>query len=386
MMKFAIVINTYVRINEKLVDYFDHPTLLEKFEEQNTLYKTIESINNLNIDSEDELSIYVFSIAAHEDTSRDDEIREKTKNILKNLKFKYYIYTNTDIQKYKRKYNSEFFSTKGYSEIRNQGFLFPIMNKEDIIIQIDDDELLRENYLIKAKEILINNPDKYLITAPYEKNGTIRILGEDVLNSWRKTKSMDDDIVRLSQDNSLKECIFGFGGNMIIKREYAEKMYYPLNIPRGEDFALLLASRLIYENGNEYAGITPKNNMFKTYYSPEKEITIIHEPPYVPSEDFLFYVEKNLKRFILEWLMIKGQNIFTFKDLKKYSLYLYEMIGYENFRIKIKEILNELKNKYSNVDRLEKEIFDYFDKHSKINRFEDYKKKQKEYIELVKSL
>ncbi|WGS64682.1 hypothetical protein [Marinitoga aeolica] len=385
-MKFAIVINTYVRINKDIIDYFDHPTLLEKFEEQNTLHKTIESINKLNLDLDDELSVYVFSVAAHEDTSKDDEIREKTEKILKKSKFKYYIYTNTDIKEYRKKYNSEFFSTKGYSEIRNQGFLFSIMNNEDVIIQIDDDELLRENYIIKTKEILNNNPDKYLITAPYEKDGTIRILGEDELKSWKKSKSMDEDIVRLSKDNSLKESIFGFGGNMIIRKEYAEKMFYPLEIPRGEDFALLLASRLIYENGNEYAKIEPKNSMFKTYYCSEKDITIIHEPPYVPAEDFVFYVEKNLKRFILEWLMIKGQSAFTFEDLKKYSLYLYEMIGYEDFRAKIKEILNELKRKYQNIDKLEKEILGYFDKYSKINRFEEYKKKQKEYIELVKSL
>jgi len=63
--------------------------------------------------------------------------------------------------------------------------------------------------------------------------------------------------------------------------------------------------------------------------------------------------------------MIKGQNKFTFEDLKKYSLYLYEMIGYEDFREKIKEILHELREKYPNVDNLEKEIFEYFDEHSK---------------------
>ncbi|GAB6189367.1 hypothetical protein JCM30566_11060 [Marinitoga arctica] len=385
-MKFAIVINTYIRINEKVIDYFDHPTVLEKFEKENTLYKTIKSINNLILNSEDELSIYIFSIAAHEDTSRDDEIKSKIEKILKNSKFKYYIYTNSDIQKYRKKYNSSFFSTKGYSEIRNQGFLFSIINNEDIIIQIDDDELLRGNYILKAKEILKNNPDKYLITAPYEKNGTIRILDEDKLKSWKKSKSMDNDIVRLSQTNELKECIFGFGGNMIIRKKFAENIYYPLDIPRGEDFALLLASRLIYENGNEYALIKPNNKIFKTYYTPEKDLTIIHEPPYTPSEDFIFYIEKNLKRFILEWLMIKGQNKFTFEDLKNYSLYLYEMIGYNDFKFKIKEILRELSRISNNVNKLEKEIFEYFDKYSKKNRFEEYKKKQKEYIDLIKSL
>ncbi|MBM7560076.1 hypothetical protein [Marinitoga litoralis] len=266
-MKFAIVINTYIRIDKSLKDNFDHPTLLEDFEINNTLYKTIDSINSLNIDN-DEVSIYVFSIAAHEDTSKDKIIKTKTEKILKDSRFKYYIYTNTDIQEYKKKFNSNFFSSKGYSEIRNLGFLFPIMNNEDIIIQIDDDELLRPNYIIKTKEILNNNPDKYLITAPYEKNGTIRILGKDNLTTWKKNKAMDDDIVRLSKDNSLKECVFGFGGNMIIRKEFAQKMYYPLDIIRGEDFALLLASRLIYENGNKYANINPKNDLFKTYYCP----------------------------------------------------------------------------------------------------------------------
>lgn len=384
-MKFAIVINTYIRIDKSLKDNFDHPTLLEDFEINNTLYKTIDSINSLNIDN-DEVSIYVFSIAAHEDTSKDKIIKTKTEKILKDSRFKYYIYTNTDIQEYKKKYISNFFSSKGYSEIRNLGFLFPIMNNEDIIIQIDDDELLRPNYIIKTKEILNNNPNKYLITAPYEKNGTIRILGKDNLTTWKKNKAMDDDIVRLSKDNSLKECIFGFGGNMIIRKEFAQKMYYPLDIIRGEDFALLLAARLVYENGNEYANINPKNDIFKTYYCTDKDITIIHEPPYVPSEDFVFYVEKNLKRFILEWLMIKGQNVFKFEDLKKYSLYLFEMIGYDDFRAKIKEILKELKEKYDNSEYLEEELEKYFNKYSKVNRFDEYLKKQKEYIDLIKTL
>ncbi|KLO24681.1 hypothetical protein [Marinitoga sp. 1155] len=384
-MKFAIVINTYIRVNENLVDNFDHPTPLNEFEQKNTLYKTIKSINNLNMDENDELNVYIFSIAAHENTSHDDEIKEKTEKILKKLKFKYYLYTNTDIKKYREKYNSNFFSTKGYSEIRNLGFIFPTMNNEDIIIQIDDDELLRKNYILKAKEILTKNLDKYLITAPYEKNGTIRILGKDILKNWRKNESMDKDIIRLSKTNDLKEAIFGFGGNMIIRKEFAQKMFYPLEIPRGEDFALLLASRLIYENGNEYAGIKPKDPIFKTYYSPEKDITIIHEPPYVPSKNFIFYVEKNLKRFILEWLMIKGQNKLKFEDLKKYSIYIYEMIGYEDFKSKVKKILSELKSKYD-VTILEKDIFDYFDEHSKINRFEEYKKKQKEYIDLLRIL
>ena len=36
--------------------------------------------------------------------------------------------------------------------------------------------------------------------------------------------------------------------------------------------------------------------------------------------------------------------------------------------------------------RINKDVIDYFDEHSKTNRFEEYKKKQKEYIELIKSL
>ncbi|MBM7559967.1 hypothetical protein [Marinitoga litoralis] len=118
----------------------------------------------------------------------------------------------------------------------------------------------------------------------------------------------------------------------------------------------------------------------------DKDITIIHEPPYVPSEDFVFYVEKNLKRFILEWLMIKGQNVFKFEYLKKYSLYLFEMIGYDDFRAKIKEILKELKEKYDNSEYLEEELEKYFNKYSKVNRFDEYLKKQKEYIDLIKTL
>ncbi|NUU98527.1 hypothetical protein [Marinitoga sp. 1138] len=384
-MNFAIVINTYIRTNDNKRDFFDHPTPLNDFENKNTLHKTIDSINKLNVGKNDNISVYIFAVAAHEDVSKDGIIIEKIEKIMEGFKYNFYIYTNTDIQCCKEKYNSLFFSSKGYPEIRNQGFIFPIMNGEDVIIQIDDDELLRENYILKTKELLEKNPDKYVFTAPYEKNGTIRITGEDKLKTWKKTTSMDIDIVRFMKSPKPQESIFGFGGNMIIRKEFAEKMYYPLDVPRGEDFSLLLASRLIYENGNEYAEIKEKNPIFKSYFIYDKDITIIHEPPYEANDDFLFYVEKNLKRFILEWLMIKGQSNFKFNDLKKYSYYLYEMIGYDDYISKIYEILEELKEFYpkESIENLKKELISFYNKNYSENRFEKFKKLQKEYISLI---
>jgi hypothetical protein len=386
-MKYAMVINIYFTTKENEKHPFDHPTPLDKYEELNTFEETLKSINEMNEVKDEVLTLYIFAAASGEITEKDKIIRKKVEQSLSKSKYNWKLYTNSDIEEYKNKYNSNFFSMKGYPEIRNQGFIIPLMNKEDVIIQIDDDELLRPEYFETFVDLIKCNSDKFLITAPYEKNGTVRILGEDPVKSWKKFSAMDLDIVKLSKDNTLKETTFGFGGNMVIRREFAEKMFYPLDVPRGEDFSLLLASRLIYENGNEYAGIKEKDGRYKTYYIPDKKVTIIHKPPVEAKKDILYYIEKNFKRFIMEWNMFKNQDKLKINDLKELSNYLYYMIGYEDIKEYTKIVMNEVKEKYPNSETLEKELLDFADLWTKENnRFEDYKKLQKEYIDLINKI
>jgi len=380
----AMVINVYIdtKINKK--NKFDHPTDLDNFENENTFAKTLASINNLK-QTNDKLSLYIFAVAAGEDRSHDQEIKKKMNKILRESSHQYYLFTNSDVKQLNNYTDSRFFSVNGYPEIRNLGLIIPSLLNQDIIIQIDDDELLREDYLITLKKILKDNPDKYLFTAPYEKNGTTEINNEDPLKSWRKFYSMQKDMNKLMKDKSLKETLFGFGGNMIIRNELAEKSLYPSAVPRGEDFSYLLASRLIYENGNPEAEIEKKNEIYKAYFSPLKELTIIHEPPAEAESDFLFYLEKNLKRFIMEWSIFNKQDNLSVSELKKLSYYLAEMFGYDDFKSKLLDIIEEVKVNYDSktAENFEKEILSFYDQCSKINRFELYKKDQSDYIDFL---
>lgn len=385
-MKFAMVINVYIDTKVVEKNKFDHPTDLDNFEIENTFAKTLASINKLK-KTNDSLNLYIFALAAEGDRNRDQEIKSKMHKILSKSSYKYYLFTNSDIKKLRDYTDSKFFSVEGYPEIRNLGLIIPSLLKEDVIIQIDDDELLRPEYLKSIKEILNNNPDKYLFTAPYEKNGSTAIKNKDPLKSWKKFSSMQQDMNRLMKDQSLKETLFGFGGNMIIRSELACKSFYPLAVPRGEDFSYLLANRLIYENGNAEAGIEKKNKIYKAYFSPLKELTIIHEPPAEAKSDFLFYLEKNLKRFIMEWSIFSNQNELSISELKDLSFYLAEMFGYHDFKAKLLEIIEELKANYELdlVKEFQKKIFDFYDSFSETNRFKLYQNNQRDYIKSLEN-
>lgn len=391
-MKFAMVINVYIDINEGKNNPFDHPTSYSRFEEENTLIETIKSINKLNIDKSDSLKIYVFGIATQRETKYDDKIKEKIRSVFKNenCNKEVLVYTNKDILKLRDITKNEFLDITGYPEIRNLGLIIPSVLNEDIIIQIDDDEMLRENYIVHIKKILETYKEKNIITAPYEKNGTIRIKTTDPLSSWKKFSSMDEDMKRLIDHEGLRETLFGFGGNMIIKKETAESSFYPLDVPRGEDFSYLLANRLIFENGNEKAKIPVNDNKYIAYFCSDKEVTIIHKPPKEAKKDFLKYFENNMRRFIMEWNMFISQDNLAEEKLEDLSYYLKAMFGYKNMKEKLLEITKEIQEKYDyskrEVDEIESRLISEIDKYSMKSRWEDYKKLQKDYIENIKKM
>ncbi|WP_113674734.1 hypothetical protein [Vallitalea guaymasensis] len=389
-MNFAMVINVYIDTDKNMINVFDHPTGLESFEDDNTLVNTIKSVNELKVYDEDNLKIYIFAIGTNEDTTKDSIIRDKVAGVMNTCRFPNSIYTNTDINSYRINTQNEFFSVKGYPEIRTLGFIIPYLLDEDIIIQIDDDELLRKDYMVYIKEVLNDNEDKYIFTAPYEKNGTIKIKTEDKLKSWKKFSSMDNDIIRLTKDDNIKETLFGFGGNMIVRKDFAGKMFYPEDVPRGEDFSLLLASRLIYANGNEKADIHKEDKMFKAYFLTDEAVTIIHEPPVEAKADFLFYLEKNLKRFIMEWNMFTNQKAINREELKDLSDYMSEMIGYDDMAKKVNEIINEVNdlNEFNleDVEKLRSILLDYINHYKELDRFTLFKARQHHYINSINDL
>lgn len=50
---------------------------------------------------------------------------------------------------------------------------------------------------------------------------------------------MAQDIQSLMQGEELKETLFGFGGNMVIRSSLAARSFYPFAVPRGEHIYLM---------------------------------------------------------------------------------------------------------------------------------------------------
>lgn len=388
-MNFAIIINVYIDIDIDVPNPFDHPTNLERFMLENTLCDTIDSINEIILDDNDQLNLYIIGTATQENRAYDNRIREEIRNCFIHCKYNYLILTNSDILSLREESDSEFFSVSGYPELRNIGFLISAIMDEEILIQIDDDELLKPMYIKKLKEVLTDHPDKYIFTAPYEKNGTVRILTEDPLVSWKKFSPMDKDMVRFYvESNELKESLFGFGGNMIIRKAFFEKIFYPTEVPRGEDFSMLLASRLIFENGNPLIGLKKGNPVFRSFFLPYEELTIIHKPPFEAKKDFLKYFENNMKRFIMEWGIFSKQTGLTKKRMEELSFYIKEMIGHDDMRLYLEPVFDELTLSYPQhfVKEIKDRLLETIIIYEKIDRWEEYKIKQKLYIKTIEQL
>ncbi len=384
----SIVVNIYIDTKPEMENTFDHPTDFEKFDSENTFTHTLESINKLNVPSGYMFNMFIFAIAANNDISKDILIREKIACLVKNCTYDVFIITNSNI----RDLNTtgyDLLSTKGYCEIRNLGFIFPYFNNSDFVVQIDDDEILRENYLTKMVEIYENNPDIYVLNGLYEKDGKVLVDETNDYENLKQCYAMNEDIRRLSSADKPVEAMFGLGGNMTFKREFFSQICYPENLPRGEDFALLLATSLVYFNGNDKCKIQPGNSVFKTFFTSNKEMTIIHRPPYSPSKNKLKYLELNFERFIMQKSMLKN---YIQRD-KFYTLtrYMYRMLTVDDYLDLVNKIYDEATEKYpedcpeDKVENAKNKTEEIFYEYNKRDLFDEYKKYQDKYLSFLKN-
>lgn len=384
-MKLGIVINVYVAADKNVYHTFDHPTYLDEFEKVETLSHTIQSINALEAIEED-VKLYLFGIDVSKSTANDAIIEAKINKIVETSKYPYEIITNSHIAGNQKKYDSDFYSVENYSTIRNQGFLYAAEDDMDYVIQIDDDEILRESYLVTLRALLCQHSDKSIFTAPYEKNGTVMITTKDDLKSWEKFSSMNKDMTKLMSDHTIKESIFGFGGNMIIHKDVFETMFHPEDVTRGEDFSFLLATRLLYENGNALTATNKHDARYRSFFVPDQALTIIHKPPYEAKKEYLFYLEKNLTRFIYDWGRFKSQSHLDSQGLESLSFYMSKMIDHHNMKDKVGEILEELSARHDNkkLNELRDKLYLIIDQVSQENLYDKFARRQKEYTDLVK--
>jgi hypothetical protein len=382
MKKISLIVNVYIDSTPELENPFDHPTSLDRFEKENTFSKFYESINKLNIPADCEIDLYLFAIAANNDCSRDSEIKKKIQSVVKDADYKVFIITNSDILKLKKEGNT-FLSVDGYCEIRNLGFIFAYHNNSDYLIQFDDDEIIPENYLLKMIEEYNSNPDMYSLNSLYEKDGTVTVDDSSDFDSWKKLSFMNEDFNRLSKLKKPVESIFGLGGNMTFKREYFSKICYPEKVRRGEDFALLLAARLIYANGNELCDISAGNNAFVSYFTSAEEVIIAHRPP-EGGHGKKHKLKNDFVRFAMQKAFLK--NHLSLDEVYSLSRYVYRMLSIEDYMTFVNSVYKEAAEKDSNLytdEFVNSEVSDIQKLLTELDKrdlFAEYKEYQTEYI------
>ncbi len=379
-MKIAIVINTYIVTTAGEKNPFDHPTPLWLFEKENTLKATLESLRDANKRVEDELTLYLFGIAANEKTDFDKAIESKIRKLVLEVGELPVtrVITNRQVKDFKEATDIEFFESMGYPEIRNLGLLIPNLFGEDLIMQLDDDELVRPNHLVRFAEIFEEHPEYGIVTAPYEKDGTARIQGKDPLSNWRKYSAMDEDLEELLGSKACSKTLFGFGGNLCLRTSVAREAHYPRRVPRGEDFSFLLACRLLFANGDPETGFASEQSKFLTWFCPEEAVTILHRPPVEAKAAFLRYFENNLNRFILERRMVTSQTGFTLQDLAESSHYLTAMFGQKDFKSELRLWIQAIRAERRDildavmVDQMEERLLAALEEVEATPRWENY--------------
>ena len=386
MKKISIVVNIYINTTPEQENTFDHATDFNEFDTDNTFTDFYKSVKKLNLPSDHCYDLYVFAIAANNDTSKDVKIKQKIEEIVKEAGFDVFVITNSEVYKLKREGNT-FLSVDGYCEIRNLGFIFPYHNNSDFVIQFEDDEIVRENYLVRMIEIYDANPDIFSLNALYEKDGSVTVDESSDMECWKKCAMMNEDFNRLSKAVEPIESIFGLGGNMTFKREYFSQICYPEKVSRGEDFALLLSARLVYVNGNEKCGIASGNQKFKSYFVSDKDMTIIHEPPVSTPKKHKLKID--FTRFIMQKALMK--NHLSMDELHKLSRYIYRMLSIEDYLEFAKEVYIEAAEtdpKAYPEEFINSELADIkelLNEYGKRDLFEEYKGYQKQYINSLKN-
>ena len=382
MKRISLIVNIYIDSTPELENPFDHPTSLENFKENNTFEKFYASVNKLNIPAEYEIDLFIFAVAANKDCSKDCEIKNKIYSILKDAAYNTFVITNSDVFKLRNEGN-KFLSTDGYCDIRNLGFIFGYHNNSDYLIQFDDDEIIPENYLVKMIELYDVDPEIYSLNSLYEKDGTVTVDESSDFYSWKKLSFMNEDFKRLSNLKKPIQSIFGLGGNMTFKREYFSKICYPEKVIRGEDFALLLAARLIYSNGNKLCNIRPGNKEFISYFTSDDEMIIAHRPPET-GHDKKHKLKNDFIRFAMQRTFCK--DYLPLSELYSLSRYVYRMMSIEDYFSFVKDVYKEAGKNDSMLysdDFINSEVNEINNLLTELNKrdlFTEYKEYQNKYI------
>jgi len=181
-------------------------------------------------------------------------------------------------------------SMRGYAAVRNLQLLIPATMGAEIIIAIDDDEVLPNNYLEQAKKWIGRDYEGVKITGiagPYlNKEGSPYIAEAKKVRNILTDKSvfMNETMSRLmASPDELKKTPMALGGNMIFYRDLFTQVGFDPAITRGEDIDYLINARIA---GHSF------------YFDPK--LTITHLPPRYFEAPQYAKMRQDVIRFIYE--------------------------------------------------------------------------------------
>jgi hypothetical protein len=259
-MKYSFVIPVYLSRSttegwKEGDTVYDHPTPIN---EKGTLVRTLESLKSISAEK--------FDIILLVSTTTPDIEKETEKWVKKRLQEasylpkNIYVFSHTDlheltvkIKKTVSKETDPLLSLRGYSQVRNAGFLAAIVSGTDALIWLDDDELVKDQQFIKKIDEglrkKINGQTIKLITGACpegEVGGYIRVREtKPWMIYWDKIKYQNEAFTKIiGTDPRWKVSPFAHGGLSIIHRDIFTKIPYDPYVQRGEDMDLNMNARM----------------------------------------------------------------------------------------------------------------------------------------------
>jgi hypothetical protein len=146
-------------------------------------------------------------------------------------------------------------SMQGYGNIRNLQLLIPASLGADVIIALDDDEIVPEEYLTRAQKWIGKKLGNRAITGvggPYLDSKGSPYLPEPAMgtNLFAAKSVLINQTMRelMAKPDRLVETPMIFGGNMIFHKKLFSQVCFDPSIPRGEDIDYLINAKIAGES------------------------------------------------------------------------------------------------------------------------------------------
>jgi GT2 family glycosyltransferase len=230
---------------------YDHPTPLDG---KSTLTRLLDSLIQQNFNSQFQTLILVSATSPELEIDATAHVRQLLAPYAEKLNL--YLAdaeTSRSLDQHLASHglNLDIASMRGYATVRNMQLLIPAALGADIIIAIDDDEVLPENYLQQATKWIGKTHDGQQITGiagPYlDELGSPYIPEAERVSNILVDKSifMNKTMRQLmAQPDELVRTPMALGGNMVFHRELFTQVGFDPAITRGEDIDYLINARI----------------------------------------------------------------------------------------------------------------------------------------------